>query len=311
MNAVPLIFNPTAGRGYERAVLAARVAELFSAAGEPVEPRPTERAGHAADLVEALALERGAEATDVLVLGGDGTLNEAVTGALRAGLLREGGPGPRIGIVPAGTANVIARDLGLPLDPVAATRALVRGGERVFDVGTCETTEGLRPFLLAAGIGIEAETIAAVSPESKRLLGPAAFVQAGLRIAGHRDRALRVRARLADGSERCLLVAGSLTCGNSRLYGGPCRLSWRADTQDGLLELLLIDSTSVPALLALGLAARLSEAASARGVELLQVVEATVDAHRPIAVHVDAEAFGATPARIGILPGALRLRAPA
>ena len=75
MNAVPLIFNPAAGGGHGHAQLAARVAELFAAAGESVEPRPTERAGHAADIVEALARERGAEGTDVIVLGGDGTLN--------------------------------------------------------------------------------------------------------------------------------------------------------------------------------------------------------------------------------------------
>jgi YegS/Rv2252/BmrU family lipid kinase len=310
MSVTQLLYNPVAGGGRQRAVLAERVRAVFAAAGERVEPRPTEGPGHAAQITEALLAESGAEAPDVLVLGGDGTLNEAVTGALRAGVLRPGGPGPRFGILPAGTANVVARDLGLPRDAVAAAELLVRGGERPFDVGTCESSEGLRPFLLAVGIGVEAEAVAGVDPREKQLLGPAAFVLAGLRASGHRDRGLRVEATLEDGSTRRRVVPGSLTCGNSRLYGGPCRLSRRAETDDGLLELLLMESTTLPALIALGASARLGEAAAAPGVELLRITAASVDAPVPVSVHVDAEPAGFTPVRLGLLPRALRLRVP-
>lgn len=310
MRPASLIFNPAAGAGRDRAALAGRIVEIFAAAGERVRPQPTAGPGHASELVEAIAREEVGEVPDILVLGGDGTLNEAVTGALRAGALVPGGPGPRFGILPAGTANVVARDLGLPRDALLAAELVARGGERPFDVGTCESSEGLRPFLLAVGIGVEAEAVAGVDPREKQLLGPAAFVLAGLRAAGPRNRDLRVEARLEDGTTRRLRVPGSITCGNSRLYGGPCRLSRRADTDDGVLELLLMESTTLPAMIALGAAARLSEASSAPGVELFRITEARVDAPEPVAVHVDAEPAGFTPVRFGILPRALRLRVP-
>lgn len=306
-----LLYNPAAGRGGGRRELARRVCELLERGGEAVEPVPTAGPGHAAELVEERLRRLGSEkAGDILVLGGDGTLNEAVTGALRAGALKAGGPGPRFGIVPAGTANVIARDLGLPRHPLRAAAALAGGGARPFDVGTCRGPAGERPFLLAAGVGVEAEAIAGVDPASKRRFGPAAFVAAGWRAAGWRDRALRVRATLADGRQVERLVPGSLTCGNSRLYGGPCRLSRLAAHDDGVLELLLLRSTARRTLLALALASRLADASRAPGTELLPVVAVAVDAEVPVPVHVDAELFGTTPVELGVLPRALRLRVP-
>jgi diacylglycerol kinase family enzyme len=306
-----LLYNPAAGGGGRRAELARRACELLSTGGIVVEPMPTAGPGHASELVEERLRRLGVEeAGDLLVLGGDGTLNEAVTGALRAGVLQAGGPGPCFGVVPAGTANVIARDLGLPRHPLRAAAALAGGAARPFDVGTCRGPAGERPFLLAAGVGVEAEVIAAVDPAVKRRFGPAAFLAAGWRVAGARDRALRVRARLADGREVERLVAGSLTCGNSRLYGGPCRLSRRAAHDDGVLELLLVRSTARPALLALGLASRFADASHAPGVELLPVVSVSVEAPAAVPVHVDAELFGTTPVELGVLPRALRLRVP-
>ena len=307
-----LLFNPAAGGGRDRAALAVSVAALLSTDLASVEPVPTQRPGHATEIVRRLFEEAGdAEPGDVIVLGGDGTLNEAVWGAHQAGRLREGGPGPRFGIVPAGTANVIARDLGLPRNTLQAAAALASGAERAFDVGLCRSSEGERPFLLAAGIGIEAETIAAVDPELKRRIGPAAFLRAAWSVAGKRDRALEVRARLADGSELERRVAGSITCGNSRLYGGPCRLSRLAAFDDGRLELLLMGSTSLRSLLGLGLASRFWDASRAPGAEVLSIVEAEVGSPRPCRVHVDAEPFGRTPASFSVLRRALRLRAPA
>ena len=311
MRASVLIYNPAAGKGGERALLARQVAEVFALAGESVEARPTLAPGHATELVAEILSVGGDELPDLLVLGGDGTLNEAVTGAQRCGLLQAQGPGPRFGIIPAGTANVIARDLGLPREPLAAARLLAKGGEVAFDVGTCESSAGLRPFLLAAGTGIEAETIEVVGPEAKRRLGPAAFLRAAWGLAGRRDRGLTVDALLATGQRRSAAAAGGVTCGNSRLFGGPCRLSRLAAYDDGVLELALIGSSTLPALLAFGAAALLRDAAAAPGVEVLSVTPALVEAPEPVPVHVDAELFGFTPMRLGVLRRALRLRTPA
>jgi YegS/Rv2252/BmrU family lipid kinase len=306
-----LLYNPAAGGGTGRAELARSVAAVFESAGEPVDLRPTRGPGDGADSVEELLGRSRATPPCVLVLGGDGTLNEAVTGALRAGALVEDGPGPLIGLLPAGTANVIARDLGLPRDPVEAARLVLRGGERAFDVGTCESSGGLRPFLLAAGVGIEAEAIAGVDDGLKRRLGPAAFAWAGLRAAGERERGLVVEAELADGRGLRRRGCASATCGNSRHYGGSFHLSRQARTDDGVLELVLLESTGLGALLRLGVATLLGEASSSSAASLHRVRAATIDAPLPVPVHVDAEPWGTTPVRIGVLRRALRLRVPA
>ena len=107
MRRAALIYNPTAGRQRHAQVLEAILAALRDG-GFDVEPVPTGAAGEATELARRLAAEGGAEA--VFAFGGDGTVREVAAGLL--------GSAVALGIMPGGTANVLALALGLPRDPV-------------------------------------------------------------------------------------------------------------------------------------------------------------------------------------------------
>lgn len=166
MRAV-LVVNPkaTGTTARTRDVLATALA-----ADLKVEVAMTERRGHAIDLARNAASD-GVEL--VVALGGDGTVNEVINGLLAAGPR----PGtPTLGVVPGGCANVLARSLGLPTDPVEATAVLleaVRGGHsRPIGLGRLQQHTGAgvpRYFAFCAGLGLDAATVRRV--ESRRRAG--------------------------------------------------------------------------------------------------------------------------------------------
>jgi diacylglycerol kinase family enzyme len=137
--------------------------------------------GHAADLAEQARLD-GFDL--VVAIGGDGTVNEVVTGLLRAGV---GPDTPRLAVVPAGNANVFARALGLPAESIEATGAMIErlraGRERRIGLGTLVAGDVHRWFTFCAGFGLDAEIVAAV--EQRRVAGakatPSLFMRTGLR----------------------------------------------------------------------------------------------------------------------------------
>jgi diacylglycerol kinase family enzyme len=148
----------------------------------------TRSRGHAADLA---ASARADEFDLVVAIGGDGTVNEVVTGLLRAGV----GPGtPRLAVVPGGSANVFARALGLPAEPIEATGAVIErlraGRERKIGLGRLESSELHRWFTFCAGFGLDAEIVRAV--EIRRRAGaratPALYLRTGVREFLRTDR---------------------------------------------------------------------------------------------------------------------------
>jgi diacylglycerol kinase (ATP) len=172
-----LIVNPNAGRG--RAVTAREV-ETFracaSAHGIVVGVEQTRGPDDAARLA-AEAVRGGA--TDVVVRGGDGTVHEAIQGLVGAGV--------RLLVWPAGTANVLARQLGLPRRAAAAANVLAHGSTRRISLGlaTSERTGARRYFFMLAGVGLDASVVRRVRPRLKRRVGEAAFWYAGLGHLAH------------------------------------------------------------------------------------------------------------------------------
>ncbi|MEC8493993.1 MAG: diacylglycerol kinase family protein [Planctomycetota bacterium] len=144
-----LLYNPIAGRG-RAATAAAEAIALLESAGHQVREGRSKRAGHIAEMSAALA----EDVDRLLALGGDGSLREAA-----AGLLASGEAGRvALGVLPLGTGNVVAREAGLPLDPVAAARGLDRAEEWRIDVGWARAEGGSEAelFLAMAGFGYDA-----------------------------------------------------------------------------------------------------------------------------------------------------------
>lgn len=166
---VLIIHNPNAGRRKRRHRLQAAIAELESL-GAQVEVKLTAAAGDAIRYSHtALASAARGEGPDVVVAaGGDGTINEVVNGLA-------GGPLP-LALLPLGTANVLAAEIGLPDDVPALVQVIRHGPAVPIHLGEVNG----RRFTLMAGVGMDAEIVASVSPRLKRRAGKAAYAVAAL-----------------------------------------------------------------------------------------------------------------------------------
>lgn len=181
--------------------------------------------GHVVEAAKAAA--RRAET--VVVIGGDGTVNEAINGLLASGLETL----PRLGIIPTGSSNDLAKSLGLPQDVRRACVTVLTGHARAIDVGRA----GSHYFCSASCLGYFAE-IAARSHDMKGLRGSPRYVVAALSVLRHMDSGwpMEVRAdgRTFQGEYAVLLV------GNAPRFGGLTMLPG-AECDDGMLDCLLIE----------------------------------------------------------------------
>ena len=171
----------------------------------------------------AHAVRRGVEV--VFACGGDGTVM-ACAGALA-------GTGTALAILPSGTGNLLATNLGLPSRVVDGVRVAVAGTRKLIDLGHCETTY----FTVMAGMGFDAQMIDGTSERLKARVGWPAYVLGALRRL--RDRPVRVRIRL-DGGEPLTRRARTVLIGNvGRLQGGIPLLP-DAEPDDGWLDVAVL-----------------------------------------------------------------------
>jgi YegS/Rv2252/BmrU family lipid kinase len=187
-----------------------------------------------------LATEAVADGFELIVAaGGDGTVNEVLNGI---GDAPEGFTRARLGVLPLGTVNVFAREIGLPLGIERAWQTLQRGRETRVDLPGVEfSANGVRRrqyFVQLAGAGLDARAIELVAWPLKKKFGPLAYVIAGLKAL--RGRLPKITARV-DGQT----VTGELILiGNGRLYGGPFKIFPETDLRDGLLDLCIFPRTN-------------------------------------------------------------------
>lgn len=224
-----LIANPDAGGESGRA--AREIAARLTACGREVAVEEARRLG---DIREAARTTR---AGVLLVAGGDGSINQAV-----AGLLDRPGPRPALGIVPAGTANVLAQELGLPPAGAALAQIFARGATRPLHVGLANG----RPFTLMASAGVDAAVVKSVDIDLKKKIGRLAYAVAAARCflrGGFPD----VIAESDAGAIRakCVVVA------KSKFYGGRFVVDAGADVARPGLGLVALTEVSPRAALAL------------------------------------------------------------
>src|SRR5271157_4053411 len=158
-----IVFNPVAGR--RRAHLLWRVLDVLVANGVRLDLAETHRPGHA----EALAREavlRGEQM--VVAAGGDGTIAEVANGLM--------GSGARLGVIPLGTANVLAHELGLPFAPKSVAAALAFGRTRTLWPGQVNDADGTRLFVQMLGVGFDAQVVHNLWLPLKKAFGKGAYV---------------------------------------------------------------------------------------------------------------------------------------
>jgi YegS/Rv2252/BmrU family lipid kinase len=263
----------------------------------------SERPGATIDLA-AQALRQGF--SRFLAIGGDGTLNEIVTG------LFAGDQRPRdctLGLIPVGRGNDWARTHRIPRGYADAAALLRAGHTAAHDVGVAELgppeRRVRRCFINVAGVGFDAYVVAQTRATR---LGPFTYLAGLLRgFVGYRVPRLRLR---ADGeeSEAPLFVAFAAL---GRYCGGGMHVAPRARTDDGLLDVTLIgDIGKLDLIVNLR---RLFDGTilAYRKVRALRVSRLEVTAAEPVGVQADGEWIGETPAIFSVLPRALRVVVPA
>ena len=275
-----VVFNPTAGR--RRTHLLWRVLDVLVANGVRVDLARTRRKGHATELAREAA-RSGAGL--VVAAGGDGTVAEVTAGLL--------GSPARLGIIPLGTANVLAHELGLPMQPRAVAAALAFGRTRPLWPGLAETGSGVRLFVQMLGAGLDAQVVHALRLPMKRMLGRAAYVLQTLSEAVSYDyMPLRVT---IDGREA---PATSVVVCKGSLYGGPYLLAPGASPCAPGFSVALFAPGGALATLGFGAALPLNLLPRAPGLTLVRGNVIEIHADRGIPTQADGDAAGTTPALI-------------
>lgn len=231
----------------------------------------------------------------VIVGGGDGTLNLALQGLVGTGL--------PLGVLPLGTANNLARTLGLPTDPVEACEVIAQAQRRRIDLGWVNG----RHFFTTASIGLSVRITEELSAESKRRWGPVAYGLTALRVL-RRTRPFHARIRWSGGSRDSRTV--QIVVGNGRYYGGALPVAEDAAIDDARLDLYSLEVRHWWQLLALAPALKRGRHAEKSAVEAISAAEFTIETRTPRTIDVDGEIGGTTPATFRVLPRALEVYAP-
>lgn len=231
----------------------------------------------------------------VILAGGDGTMSAAAPALMT--LERP------FGILPMGTANDLARSLGIPFNPAEAAEAIVSGHTRRIDLGLIDG----RPFFNVASIGLGAEVAREHEGERKRLLGVLNYPLSAWQ-AFRRHRPFRVKL-VIDGepmSCRCMQVA----VGNGRHYGGGMTVDEFAEIDDGWLKVYYLRPAGLLAMLWMLPALRFGWLRRAPEADVKWAKRVELRTRRPRRVNVDGELNGTTPVVIEVLPGAVEVFAP-
>jgi diacylglycerol kinase (ATP) len=239
----------------------------------------------------------------LIVAGGDGTINDAVNGLGKAGFPE----GVTLGILPAGTGNDLAATLRIPDDPDEAEDVIRQGRVRTLDVARVRS-EGIeeRFFINVATGGLGAEISDANEGELKRRWGKLSYLRASLEVAKDFD-VKELELYLDDELHRVRAV--NVVVGNCRYAGGGWLAAPRANPEDGLLDVVIIEKLGLADLLQLAPASMArADYLGKEGVFSARAKEIRVETQPPgLDFTVDGEVVGDEPARFSVVPGALKV----
>lgn len=272
---------------------AAMAREVLGRHGLSVEVAVTGKRGDGREFSQR-ARERGIGM--VVAWGGDGTINEVASGVV--------GSEVALGIVPGGSGNGLARDVGIPFDPAAALEVAGGGRTRVIDSGRIDDTVW---FFNVAGVGLDALISHEISrPGAQRGLAGYARLTFGA-LPNYRPQVYQVECNGHTEERRAMFIAFA----NSRQYGNDAKIAPAARLDDGLLDVVIVDAqplwrivAQIPNLFRGRLEPR-------PGLHMQTMTSARIESEGPIAYHADGEpGLGGSSLRVAVVPASLRLRAP-
>jgi diacylglycerol kinase (ATP) len=281
-----IILNPAA-RGGKAQLLEERVRLLAGPHTFFVSSRP----GEAIQLAQQLAQE-GYSA--IVAAGGDGTVNEVVNGI--AGL------DVKLGILPMGTMNVFASELGLPADQLEfCWKVIEEGTTRTIDLVRANN----RYFVQLAGVGLDALAVQETDLNVRRSIGPISYIIAAAQIIGRPAPKLEISFDQDQKMEGCFALIG-----NGRFYGGPFSLFRDAKNDDGLLDLLVFKHQGYLDIIRYLQGVLVGNHVDFADIEYRQIRSLQIVSDRAVPVEIDGEVSFNTPVRFEVAPVKLRVLAP-
>jgi YegS/Rv2252/BmrU family lipid kinase len=306
-----LLFNPVSGAHLEyRAATMRRIAEVLRRAGVEVLVEATHARGSAGDQARA-AIQAGCDA--VFACGGDGTVFEILQGVAESTAM--------MGVIPLGTGNVLAHDLGLAARPERAAAQILDFEPRTISLGHIQTAGRSRFFTVAAGVGVHAELLYRANARAKQRGGYLAYYTQGARLLfRHPFVPFPVEINTNNG-EVVKTTALELVAMRVRSFGGPLR-RWRPGSSllSPDLRLVLLRNSNRAHVLRYAMQALAGFAPydelETPDADLSFVYAKSVMCGSPsvrpaeLRVQADGELLGPTPTLISIVPHALTLLVP-
>jgi diacylglycerol kinase (ATP) len=281
-----VILNPAA-RGERAKALREKIASL----SHHVVVRSTSSPGDARDLA-ARAVSQGYGT--IVAAGGDGTINEVVNGI--------GGADVQFGILPVGTMNVFAAELGIPQNNLPKAWQVIEAGcSRLVDLPQANHEY----FVQLAGVGLDAEVVRQTTPDSKKVLGPMSYLLTLAQVAARQPPKILIEP--VDGATR---EGSFVLVGNGRFYGGPFVVFNDARLDDGLLDVLVFQNQSHWDLIRYFQAIAFGNHPALPDVEYFQSRGLRLTSLEPVPVEIDGELIGSLPYEFGFSNGKLRVLVP-
>ncbi len=285
MKKIAVIVNPAAHSTKAKALLQ-EIREICHGA----DFLETEFAGDG--LNKALeAVKRGYEI--VVAAGGDGTINEVVQGLKGSDTI--------FGILPIGTINVFASELGISRDLQEAWKVILGGNLKAVDLPNVNG----HSFVQLAGVGLDAKVVKKTSWNLKKRLGALSYLWTLLKVASKKQRKLRVLTH--EGKE---YTARFILVGNGRFYGGPLQVFRKACLSDGLMDLCLFDKVDYISLIRYGNGIVRGDLTKMKEVTYLQTKGFSVTSKKRVPVEVDGEWRDYTPCEFSFGSHPLRVLVP-
>ena len=289
-----LIVNPISGQGRVREAKA-RIIERLRELG-PLDVTETRAAGDA-NSAAGRAIEQGIRR--IVVAGGDGTVNEVINAIA--------GEDVELALVPQGTGNVLARELGIPVDDVEKACDIIAAGQSVpMDLARANG----RYFALMAGVGFDAAVVDRVDRDVKDLLGPAAYGLAGL------EELLWLKTShfvITMDGHRYETDASLVIVANISSYALRVKIASHASYNDGWLDVCVFQTAKAQRTALINQALRLILQGTHEGdpsVRCFRAANVRIESDPPVRVQVDGDLAGETPIDIQIAPSAIRVIAP-
>lgn len=293
MKKAMFILNPSSGKE-KAADYREQVENTLKEMNYLVDTKETEKQEDATRFATQACIEKY---DFVVAMGGDGTINEAVSG------LAEQEHQPLFSLIPLGTVNDFARALGISLDPPEAIEALKTGFEKKVDIAKV----GDRYFMNILALGDIAESTYEVSPEQKTKLGAFAyFIEGAKAITSEAETYFMIEHDHGAWEGEAKLVLVALT--NS--VGGFEKLAPEALTDDGLLHLYIVENEALPGFIRMAGSLIRGKLEEDPAVDVIHTTKISINTKEPLLCNIDGEEGFSTPMVIEVLPRHIRALIP-